>query len=125
MTGEVRFMNAKFIRMTKLIVLGAGESGVGAAILGVKEGYSVMVSDSGKIPDRHKKELVLKGIAFEEDGHSTDRILEADEVVNYPTEFLNSLDLPGMSPHGCFGFTANCAPARRHGRSIHQRTRRP
>jgi UDP-N-acetylmuramoylalanine--D-glutamate ligase len=70
--------------MTKLIVLGAGESGVGAAILGVKEGYSVMVSDSGKILEKHKKELVEKGIAFEEDGHSTDRILEADEVVKSP-----------------------------------------
>jgi UDP-N-acetylmuramoylalanine--D-glutamate ligase len=70
--------------MSKLIILGAGESGVGAAILGVKEGYSVMVSDSGKILDGHRKELLEKGIAFEEDGHTIDRILEADEVVKSP-----------------------------------------
>jgi UDP-N-acetylmuramoylalanine--D-glutamate ligase len=70
--------------MTKLIVLGAGESGVGAAILGIKEGYSVLVSDSGKILAAHKKELEKNGIAFEEDRHSTDRILEADEVVKSP-----------------------------------------
>ncbi len=68
----------------KLIVLGAGESGVGAAILAVKEGYSVIVSDSGKIQEKYKKELDEKGIAFEEEGHSANRILEADEVVKSP-----------------------------------------
>ena len=68
----------------KLMILGAGESGVGAAILAVKEGYSVFVSDAGEIQDKYKSELEEKGIAFEEGRHSADRILEADEVMKSP-----------------------------------------
>jgi len=68
----------------KLMILGAGESGVGAAILAVKEGYSVFVSDAGEIQDKYKLELKEKGIAFEEGRHSADRILEADEVMKSP-----------------------------------------
>ena len=68
----------------KLVILGAGESGVGAAILAVKEGYSVFVSDSGEIQQHYKMELEEKGITFEENGHNTDRILKADEVVKSP-----------------------------------------
>src|SRR5450755_3841488 len=70
--------------LKKLIILGAGESGVGAAILAVKEGYIVFVSDAGKIPEKYRSELETKGIEFEEGGHSTERILEADEVMKSP-----------------------------------------
>ena len=70
--------------MAKLIVLGAGESGVGAAILAVKEGYRVFVSDAGKIPEKYRSELEDNGIEFEEGRHSTERILEADEVMKSP-----------------------------------------
>ncbi|HET7001462.1 MAG TPA: Mur ligase family protein, partial [Puia sp.] len=70
--------------MTKLIILGAGESGVGAAILAAREGYMVFVSDAGKIAEKYKSLLVEKGIAFEEGKHSEEKILDADEVMKSP-----------------------------------------
>jgi UDP-N-acetylmuramoylalanine--D-glutamate ligase len=70
--------------MKKIIILGAGESGVGAAILATKEGYEVFVSDAGKIPERHKQDLIAKGIEFEEGKHSAERILYSDEVMKSP-----------------------------------------
>src|SRR5277367_5696191 len=69
---------------TKIIILGAGESGVGAAILAAKEGYQVFVSDGGKILEKYKSVLVEKGIEYEEGKHSEERILEADEVMKSP-----------------------------------------
>ena len=68
----------------KLIVLGAGESGLGAAILALKEGYVVFVSDAGKIQEKYKSTLDLKGIEYEEGRHSEERILDADEVMKSP-----------------------------------------
>jgi UDP-N-acetylmuramoylalanine--D-glutamate ligase len=68
----------------KLIVLGAGESGVGAAILASKEGYSVFVSDAGNIAEKYRSVLTDKGIEFEEGKHSEERILETDEVMKSP-----------------------------------------
>jgi UDP-N-acetylmuramoylalanine--D-glutamate ligase len=70
--------------MKRLTVLGAGESGVGAAILAIKEGYRVFVSDAGKIADKYKSELDKRGIEYEEGQHSEARILEADEVMKSP-----------------------------------------
>ncbi|HLA60086.1 MAG TPA: hypothetical protein VK622_15030, partial [Puia sp.] len=70
--------------MTKLIILGAGESGVGAAILAAKEGYMVFVSDAGKIAAKYKSILVEKGIEFEEGKHSEEKILAADEIMKSP-----------------------------------------
>lgn len=49
-----------------LIVLGAGESGVGAAVLGDSIGMRVLVSDSGKVPDKYRAELLRREIPFEE-----------------------------------------------------------
>ena len=69
---------------TKIIILGAGESGVGAAILAAKEGYLVFVSDAGKIAEKYKSELEEKGIEYEEGKHSEERILESDEVMKSP-----------------------------------------
>jgi UDP-N-acetylmuramoylalanine--D-glutamate ligase len=69
---------------TKLIILGAGESGVGAAILAAKVGYLVFVSDAGRIAEKYKSVLVQKGIEFEEGKHSEERILGADEVMKSP-----------------------------------------
>jgi UDP-N-acetylmuramoylalanine--D-glutamate ligase len=69
---------------TKLIILGAGESGVGAAILAAKEGYMVFVSDAGKIAEKYKSTLAEKGIDFEEGKHSEEKILDADEVMKSP-----------------------------------------
>ncbi|WP_082915366.1 UDP-N-acetylmuramoyl-L-alanine--D-glutamate ligase [Arachidicoccus ginsenosidimutans] len=66
------------------VVLGAGESGVGAALLWKQHGYNVFVSDAGKIADKYKKELQENGIEFEEGHHSEEKILSATEVMKSP-----------------------------------------
>lgn len=76
-------MNTKYDK-TRLVVLGAGESGVGAAILGKDKGMDVWVSDSGSIRDKYKKELESEDIPYEENGHNRTRVLEADLVVKSP-----------------------------------------
>lgn len=68
----------------KLIILGAGESGIGAAILGKQRGYDVFVSDGGAIKDIYKQELAVNQIPFEEGQHSWDVILNADEIIKSP-----------------------------------------
>jgi UDP-N-acetylmuramoylalanine--D-glutamate ligase len=68
----------------KLLILGAAESGVGAALLGVQQGWDVFVSDAGKIKEDFKNTLQQSGIAYEEGGHSMDKILAADCVVKSP-----------------------------------------
>jgi UDP-N-acetylmuramoylalanine--D-glutamate ligase len=67
-----------------MVILGAAESGVGAAVLAKKLGMNVLVSDSGKINDKYRKELTERGIAFEEGGHTESKVLAADEVVKSP-----------------------------------------
>jgi len=67
-----------------LVILGAGESGVGAAILAVRQGYSVFVSDSTAIKPAYRDELGSHGIEYEEGLHSMDRILSADEIMKSP-----------------------------------------
>ena len=67
-----------------LVVLGGGESGVGAAVLGKDKGYEVLVSDSGHIPEKYRKVLDDEHIEYEEGGHSEQRILTADLVVKSP-----------------------------------------
>ncbi len=66
------------------VVLGAGESGVGAALLYKSKGYLVFVSDYGKIADKYKAELEEAAIAYEEGKHSEDIILQVEEVVKSP-----------------------------------------
>ena len=68
----------------KLVVLGAAESGVGAAILAQKEGYEVFVSDMGSIKPHYKEMLDAHHIAWEEGHHTEAEILSADEVVKSP-----------------------------------------
>ncbi len=68
----------------KLVILGAGESGVGSAILGLKKGFRVFVSDLGKIKEKYKNVLSDLNIDFEEGKHSDAKILEADIVVKSP-----------------------------------------
>lgn len=70
--------------MSKIVVLGAGESGVGAAILAKAKGFDVLVSDLSEIKPEYKKELDDNGVRWEEKGHSTDEILKADEVIKSP-----------------------------------------
>lgn len=68
----------------RLVILGAGESGVGAAILGKEKGFDVFVSDMGSIADTYKSTLEKEGIAFEEGQHTKDQIINADLVVKSP-----------------------------------------
>ena len=70
--------------MKKLVVLGGGESGAGAALLGKKKGYDVFLSDKGKLADKYKKVLDEAGIEYEEGRHSEERIFAADLVVKSP-----------------------------------------
>ena len=67
-----------------IAVIGAGESGVGAALLAHKLGAEVFVSDYGKIKENYKKELEENSISFEENGHSLHKIEKADEVIKSP-----------------------------------------
>ena len=68
----------------RLVILGGGESGVGTAILGKKQGYDVFVSDFGKIKDYYKEVLTVNEIKWEEETHSEDEILNADLVMKSP-----------------------------------------
>lgn len=68
----------------KLVILGGGESGAGAALLGKKENFEVFVSDFGKIKQKHQDVLTTNEIEWEEGGHSEARILKADIVVKSP-----------------------------------------
>lgn len=71
-------------RPHRLVVLGGGESGVGAAILGKDKGMDVFLSDHGTIVPKYAAMLDAEGIAYEQGTHSMDRILSADEVVKSP-----------------------------------------
>ncbi len=68
----------------KLVVLGAGESGTGAARLGQAKGWEVLVSDRGAISEKYRAELDAHGIAYEANGHTEARVLAADLVVKSP-----------------------------------------
>lgn len=70
--------------MKRLVILGAGESGTGSAILGKKLGYDVLVSDNGPIKEAYKQALDERGIPWEENGHTEALVLSADEVVKSP-----------------------------------------
>lgn len=67
-----------------IVVLGGGESGTGAAILAKDKGFDVFLSDYGKIAPRYQQMLDAEGIAWEQGGHSMDRILRAGLVVKSP-----------------------------------------
>lgn len=68
----------------KLVILGGGESGVGAAILGKKQGYRVFLSDRGTLSEKFRVRLIDNGIDFEEGQHSESEIINADLVVKSP-----------------------------------------
>ena len=67
-----------------VVILGAAESGVGAALLAQAKGHAVFVSDRGPIQPDYKAKLTQAGIEFEENQHTLDKILAADEVVKSP-----------------------------------------
>lgn len=70
--------------MKQIVVLGAGESGLGAALLAKREGYGVWVSDSGMISTERKVELQDAGVDFEEGGHNEARVLSCDLIIKSP-----------------------------------------
>jgi len=67
-----------------IVILGAGESGVGAALLAQKQGYEVFVSDMGAVAEKYSKELEEANISFEQNGHTEERILSATEIIKSP-----------------------------------------
>ena len=69
---------------SKLVILGAGESGVGAALLGMQQGFDVFVSDQGKVKAVFKKKLQDMGVPFEEGTHTEEQIMTARIVVKSP-----------------------------------------
>ena len=70
--------------MSRIVILGAGESGAGAAVLAKKEGFDVFVSDMSKIKDKYKKMLDDRNIEWEEGQHTEEKILNADEIIKSP-----------------------------------------
>ena len=80
--------------MSRLVVLGGAESGVGAAVLAKKKGFDVFLSDNGKIKEDYVKVLREWDIPFEEGGHTDALILNADEVVKSP-------GIPSAAPLVC------------------------
>ena len=70
--------------MDRLVVLGGGESGIGAALLGKVEGFEVFVSDKNTITKKYKDVLLNHGIEFEDGKHSESKIMNADIVMKSP-----------------------------------------
>ena len=68
----------------RIVILGAGESGTGAALLANANGYDVFVSDYGEINENFKKELFEAGITFEERTHTVSRIIDASLIIKSP-----------------------------------------
>ena len=85
-TGLSRLVGRMRVRpMSKrFVILGGGESGVGAAILAKQKGYDVFVSDGSSLKDDYRSELQQAGIEFEEGKHDDERIMNADEVMKSP-----------------------------------------
>ena len=88
--------------MKRLVILGGGESGVGTAVLAQKKGFEVFLSDKGKLKDKYKDVLSKYGIKWEEEKHSEDLILNADEVVKSPgipdnADLIKALHKKGIS----------------------------
>jgi UDP-N-acetylmuramoylalanine--D-glutamate ligase len=87
--------------MKRLVILGSGESGTGAAILAKQKGYDVLISDAGLIPEKYKEELNEYGIAYEEKQHTEALILNADEIIKSPgipekNELINKIRSKGI-----------------------------
>ncbi len=95
--------NSKIKIMEKqlVVILGGGESGVGAAMLAQQKGYEVFLSDSGHIQERYQAKLRQLNISFEELGHTYEKIMSAAEVIKSPgipgsTALIKSLQEAGI-----------------------------
>jgi UDP-N-acetylmuramoylalanine--D-glutamate ligase len=91
--------------MKKIVILGGGESGVGAALLAKAKGFEVFLSDKGLLSDKYKEILSQNNIPFEEGEHTESKILDANEVIKSPgipdkvelIKKLQSLKIPVIS----------------------------
>lgn len=95
------------MKQHSIVILGAGESGVGAALLSKKVGYHVFVTDAGKIEDKYKKKLFDNGVEFEEGKHTKEKILQANEVLKspgipYTVEIVKAIQQKGIEIIGEF-----------------------
>lgn len=72
------------MKKERLVILGGGESGVGAALLGKEKGYEVFVSDKGKIKEKYKKVLIHNAIEWEDETHTVSKIWNANLVIKSP-----------------------------------------
>jgi len=86
----------------RMVILGGGESGAGAALLAKQHGYEVFLSDSGSLKDVYKQELEANGIAYEESGHTESLVLNANEIVKSPgipekNELVKKIRAKGIS----------------------------
>ena len=89
----------------RIVILGSGESGVGAALLAKAKGYDVFVSDKSEIKEKYKNELIENQIAFEEGKHTEELIFNANEVIKSPgipdkvelIKKLRSVNIPVIS----------------------------
>lgn len=89
--------------MEKVVIIGAAESGIGAALLAKKKNYEVFVSDHGKIADRYKAELEDNNIPFEEEGHTIERLIDAGFVIKSPGVPDTALILRSLNKEGLRG----------------------
>jgi UDP-N-acetylmuramoylalanine--D-glutamate ligase len=86
----------------RMVILGGGESGAGAALLAKQQGYDTFLSDASSLKEDHRNELQNAGIEFEEGRHSEEKILNADEVVKSPgipgkNEMVKKIRAKGIS----------------------------
>lgn len=103
--------------MSRIVILGAAESGVGAAILAQKEGFEVFVSDMGRIKPEYKAQLDARGITWEEGRHTEALILNADEAIKSPgipetAPMVAALRRKGVPVISEIEFAGRCTDAR-------------
>lgn len=82
--GGINNTNIEIKIVKRLVIIGGGESGVGAAVLAKRKGYDVFLSDKGSLKDKYKSVLTKEQIDFEEGNHTEEKILNAVEVVKSP-----------------------------------------
>lgn len=97
--------------------MGAGESGIGAALLGKAKGYNVFVSDGGTIKSVFKEEMITNDIAFEENQHSIEKIMQADVIIKSPgipnaSDIIQQCIVTGKKPIGEIEFAAQFSQAK-------------
>ena len=86
--------------MKRIVVLGGGESGSGAAVLAKVKGFEVFLSDNGKIEEKYAARLSEYGIPYEEGGHTIEKIYNADEVIKSPGIPDTALLIIGLNARG-------------------------